>query len=284
MIVVADSGSSKTAWCAINPDGEQIFFNTQGYNPFFMKSAYMLESIKGELPPNLDRSAVSSVFFYGSGCQGEKVSEMKTVLKQVFLKAENITIEIDLLGAARALLGNNAGFAAILGTGTNTCLYDGAKITQNIDSLGFLLGDEGSGAAIGKQILSDYLRKKMPLAVQQIFKQEYKLNDHELLERVYETQQPNRYCASYAKFLDVEGVKKPYGEELVKEVFDQFFKNLVCAYPDYNKYEFNCIGSIGYTFNDILADTAQHYKMKVGKIIPSIITSLAAYHFEQQIK
>lgn len=284
MILVADSGSSKTAWCAINPAGEQFFFNTQGYNPFFMKAAYMLESIKAEIPPNLDRLKVSSVFFYGSGCQGEKVGEMEAVLKQVFLKAENITIEIDLLGAARALLRNNAGFAAILGTGTNTCLYDGTKITQNIDSLGFLLGDEGSGAAIGKHILSDYLRNKMPLAVRQIFKQEYKLSNEELLEQVYETQQPNRYCASYAKFLDLEGVKKPYGEELVKEVFDQFFKNLVSVYPNYNQYEFNCIGSIGYTFKSILADTAQHYKMKVGKIIPSIISSLAAYHFDPKIK
>ncbi|MGH2624365.1 MAG: N-acetylglucosamine kinase, partial [Sphingobacterium sp.] len=223
-------------------------------------------------------SNVKSVFFYGSGCQGEKINTMESVLKQVFPRANNINIEFDLLGAARALLGKNAGFAAILGTGTNTCVYDGSKITEHIDSLGFLLGDVGSGAAIGKKILCDYLRNKMPFAVQELFRQKYKQSNEELLDQAYETNQPNRYCASFTRFLDLQGVRKPYGEELVKEAFDLFFRNLVSMYPNYNQYEFNCIGSIGHTFKDILADTAKKYQMKVGKIIPSIIISLAAYH------
>ena len=280
MIVVADSGSSKTDWCVISETGEKTFFNTGGYNPFFMKAADILNALKKELPNYLDHQRVKSVFFYGSGCQGEKVSQIKTVLKQVFTRAHTIQVEVDLLGAARALLGNKSGFAAILGTGTNTCLYDGTNITHHIDSLGFLLGDEGSGAVIGKKILLDYMRHQMPKSVQEAFRQKYKVPEEELLDQVYASQQPNRYCASYAKFLDLPEINNPYGRELVKEVFDLFFKNLVSLYPNYNQYEFNCIGSIGYTFREILTETAKQYQMKAGKIIPAVITDLVTYHFD----
>jgi len=280
MKLVADSGSTKTDWCAISSLGGKTYFYTEGYNPFFMDANYIANSIKRDAPKELITSEVESIFFYGSGCQGEKLKVMENALKEVFPQSLEIHVDVDLLGAARALLGNHAGFAAILGTGTNTCLYDGAVITHNIDSLGFLLGDEGSGATIGKSVLSDYLRNKMPENVHQLFAEKYNINPEELLDEVYETQHPNRFCAGFARFLDIEGVSKPYGEELVRKAFDLFFKNLVSAYPDYKQYEFNCIGSIGFNFKNILINVAKTYDMNVGEIKQSIIIDLAAYHYD----
>ena len=278
MILIADSGSSKTDWCLIDPSENKTFFSTEGYNPFYMEPSFILKSIQKDLPATIHTAEIKAVYFYGAGCQGSKIPVMEHVLAEIFAYAIKISVEVDLMGAARALMGNGAGFAAILGTGTNSCLYDGVKITHHIDSLGFLLGDEGSGAMIGKRIISDYLRKNMPEDVQQTFKEVYNISDEMLLNLVYNSKNPNRYCASYAKFLDKLPAKHPYGQALVHDSFDFFFKNLVSVYPDYQFHEFNCIGSIGYTFQSILIEVANKYHMRTGKIIPSVIADLADYH------
>ncbi len=278
MILIADSGSTKTAWCAIRNGDKKVYFESEGYNPFFVTPDYVKESLRRSLPDNLAPERISAVHFYGAGCQGDKIAVMQSTLQDVFSQAPEVYVEGDLLAAARALLGRKAGFVAILGTGTNTCIYDGEKITDNIDSLGFLLGDEGSGAYIGKQIISDYIRGKMPAAMREFFFQEYALTPSELMSRVYAAKLPNRYCAGFTHFLTKDNADAGYREKVVTTAFHHFFTNLVSAYPDYRQYELNCIGSIGYVFQDQLTAVAAEYGMKTGKIISSLIADLAVYH------
>ncbi|WP_432714568.1 N-acetylglucosamine kinase [Pedobacter sp.] len=278
MILIADSGSTKTDWCLLDEAGTETYFTTEGYNPFYADKAYISRSIKNSIPSHIDTFSVSKIHFYGAGCQDDQTEVMCNILQEVFENADEINAEVDLLAAARGLLGNQPGFAAILGTGTNTCLYDGRGITHNIDSLGFILGDEGSGAAIGKQLLSDYLRNKMPASVRELFLDTYGLKPDEVIHKVYSEPFANRFCAGFTKFLKQPGVDESYSHQLVKHSFTALFQNLVSCYPSYSAYTFNCIGSVGYHFQDVLSEVLDEFGMKQGKILSSLIRELVSYH------
>jgi glucosamine kinase len=282
MIIIADSGSTKTDWCLINTPQPPRYFTTEGYNPYFVDAEYIIDSIKKSLPGDIDLHQIETVYFYGAGCQDDNPEMMVQILRGIFPVAKEVHAEVDLLGAARGLLGNQPGFAAILGTGTNTCLYDGTYITQNIDSLGFLLGDEGSGASIGKNILSDFLRQKMPPAVLEVFIATYGLSAGEVMQMVYSNPMPNRFCAGFARFLTMPGIDPSYTHHLVKNAFESFFQQLVSAYPAYKQYPFNCVGSVGFYFRDILKEVTSSYGMSTGRITPTLIEDLVQYHITLQ--
>jgi glucosamine kinase len=182
MILIADSGSTKTNWCFISDKMERIYFQTEGYNPYFVSADYISNSLQKNFPESIKNEKIEEIFFYGAGCGSGRDNIISTAVQNIFPKA-NIFIEMDMLAAARGLLGMNSGFAAILGTGTNTCMYDGNRIVKNIDSLGFILGDEGSGGAIGKKLLSDYLRNNMPSDVYVLFFSEYNLAPEEIMHQ-----------------------------------------------------------------------------------------------------
>ncbi len=278
MILIADGGSTKSNWCLIDKKLDQnIYFNTEGYNPYFIDTASIIESLQNSIPEDLNKMAIDHVYYYGAGCSTQEKNEIvNKAMAFVFPNAE-IYIGHDLLAAARALLGKSPGFAAILGTGTNTCLYDGNDITLNIDSLGHYLGDEGSGSYIGKRLLRDYMRKLLPEALHNNFVEEFGLTNEDILDTIYNKPLPNRFLASFAKFVyDNNNLK--YCRDIVKEGFNAFFNNLVCNYPDYQKYSFNCIGSVGYNFRDVLQEVAKNNGMAVGKIIRSPIDDLVNYH------
>ena len=278
MMLVADSGSTKTDWGIISADGLTTYFSTSGYNPFFMDIDSIRAAISSEVGVHLAPLEVQCVFFYGAGCQGSQVSNMERALRQVFTAAVTVEVSVDLLAAAKALLGDHPGFAAILGTGTNTCLYGGSAITYHIDSLGFLLGDEGSGAAIGKRILTDFLRNQMDSPIRDAFKRKYGLHEAEIMEQVYASNYPNRYCASFTRFLDEPEAEGKYRERIVGEAFRVFFEKLVCLYPAYRTLTFNCVGSVGYHFSDLLKIEAENRGMEVGLILPTVIEKLTLYH------
>lgn len=165
MILIADSGSTKTDWACVPEDGSRrITFTSQGYNPNYISQDEMREDIFRSLPAGFPRGEVREIYFYGAGVTELQYDFVRRTLHAVFPASAAIFVAMDLLAAARALLGRQAGFAAILGTGTNSCLYDGERITQNIDSLGFILGDEGSGGYLGKQLISDFIRGRCPKA------------------------------------------------------------------------------------------------------------------------
>lgn len=277
MILVADSGSTKANWCLIN-NQEQKYFETEGYNPYFIDTNFIIKSLQEYVPADIDPKDIDEVNFYGAGCQADKNYIVKDALEVLFPNAK-INVEVDLLAAARAVLGDNPGFAAILGTGTNTCIYDGKDISHNIDSLGFILGDEGSGGALGKKLAGDYIRGYMPEAVRSKFYDLYQLTPNQIMDHIYKQPRANRFCAQFSKFLG-EMLHEQYVQELVKSSFHDFFKNLVINYPDYQDYSFNCIGSVAYNFKEILENTAKEYKMEVGRIIPSPIEGLVNYHIQ----
>lgn len=287
MILIADGGSTKTTWCLLNETGDMVLFETEGYHPFFVESDYIRASLEKNLPQKVKEKArsVESIFFYSAG--GGYSSETDGILIEgisTLFSSAQITIETDLLAAARALLGNKKGFAAILGTGTNSCLYDGKEVTANIESLGFLLGDEGSGSYIGKKMIGDYIREVMPIKVRDKFFQSYSLTGMELLNKVYEHPVPNRYCASFAKFAGDHLQDNLYYEQLVMVAFQDFFRNIVVRYPNYLEYSFNCVGSIAYYFRDLLERVVIAQGMKPGNIDKDPMKGLVSYHLNDAEK
>lgn len=278
MLLIADSGSTKTDWCLVNNEGTETYFSTEGYNPYFMSGEYIAHSIQSSFPAYAAPALISRLHFYGAGCQDDKAGEMEQMLRKLFDRATHVSAEVDLLAAARGLLSDEPGFAAILGTGTNTCLYDGHAITHNIDSLGFMLGDEGSGAAIGKKILSDFLRHKMPAAVRRLFVETYGLSEEVVMHKVYKEPMPNRFCAGFTRFLNQPGTDSDYAHAVLHTAFTEFFTNLVSCYPGYDGYSFNCVGSVGYHFRDIITEIAAGFNMRTGVIIPDLISHLVKHH------
>jgi len=280
MIIIADGGSTKTNWCLVTEEGKKVYFNTEGYNPYFSSTEYIIRSLRENLPNDLEKDQVTEVNYYGAGCSTPEVRKIvEDAMSAVFTKAK-VYIGHDLLAAARALLGTNSGFAAILGTGTNTCIYDGREVVQNIDSGAYILGDEGSGCYIGKKLLVDYLRGYMPEAVRKNFWDTYKLTPDDVNEQVYTQPRANRFCASFSKFVYDSPVNIEYSRNLVRTSFEDFFRNLVTHYAGYQKYTFNCIGSVGYNFRNVLEEVVTENGMVIGNILRSPIDNLVKYHLE----
>lgn len=274
-ILIADSGSTKTHWCLVDPRGGELHFSSEGYNPNYVTSEYLVNSLREALPAGFDPLQVTHLHFYGAGCSPDRYDFMRTALSGIFVTAQ-IEIAMDLLASARALLGREAGLAAILGTGTNSCLYDGERITHNIDSLGFILGDEGSGGYIGKSLLSDYIRGYMPDDVRRLFFETYALSGDEIIEQVYTRPMPNRFCAGFTRF--IADHPHPYCDELVCKAFRAFFTNIIRGYPNYAEYSFHCVGSVGYHFRTLLAKVAAEFGVTLGQIIADPMPGLIRYH------
>ena len=283
MIIIADGGSTKTNWCLLNDEGQKVYFNTEGYNPYFVDGEYVIDSLKKNLPEDLQYDKITEVNFYGAGVHNEeKANELKEAFQVVF-HSSKIFVGHDLLAAARALLGKSKGFAAILGTGTNTCIYDGDDVSYQIDSGAYILGDEGSGCYIGKKLLLDYLRNFMPEAVRANFWETYKLTPDDIQENVYSKPLANRFCAQFSKFVYDNTANIEYTHNLVKSSFNDFFKNLVSHYPNYQDYELNCIGSVAYNFRNVLEEVATEWNMKLGKLVRSPIDDLVKFHIENPL-
>jgi N-acetylglucosamine kinase-like BadF-type ATPase len=280
MIIIADGGSTKTNWCLVTEEGKKVYFNTEGYNPYFSPTDYIIKSLNEQLPNDLERDEITEVNYYGAGCSTDEMRNVVAEAMKVVFPKSKVFIGHDLLAAARALLGNNEGFAAILGTGTNSCLYNGKEVTHNIDSGAYILGDEGSGCYIGKKLLVDYLRGYMPEAVRKNFWETYKLTPDDINEIVYTQPRANRFCASFSKFVYDSPVNLEYSRNIVRSSFEDFFRNLVTHYPDYQKYTFNCIGSVGYNFRNVLEELVVENGMVMGNIIRSPIDNLVKFHLE----
>lgn len=286
MILIADGGSTKTSWVLLDQAGKALQFETEGYHPFYVGSDYVHDSLEKKLPQVMKEKArsIERIFFYsaGGGYSPETDDILVKGMSGIFASAR-IAIETDLLAAARALLGDKEGFAAILGTGTNSCIYDGKEVTANIESLGFLLGDEGSGSYIGKKLIGDYIRGVMPDTVRDVFFQTYNLTGIDVLNKVYEHPLANRYCASFAKFAGDHLQEDPYYGHLILSAFRDFFRNIVALYPNYQKYKFNCVGSIAYHFRELLERVVIEQGMMPGIIDKDPMRGLITYHRKEML-
>ncbi|WP_201987487.1 N-acetylglucosamine kinase [Hymenobacter rubidus] len=278
MMLIADGGSTKCTWGLLGGP-QPLFFATEGYNPYFWDTPAIAASLARSVPAAVREAPIDTIYYYGSGVLSPAKAEVVAgALRQVFPQAVQVQVAEDLLAAARALLGRQAGFAAILGTGTNSCLYDGERITQVVESLGYSLGDEGSGTFIGRELLRDYLRGRLPAGLAEAFQASYQLGEvSEVLDRLYNQPSPNRFLASFAKFAG-DYHHEPYCQAVVARAFDAFFAQIVTHYPDYQRCTFNCVGSVGYYFREALAAAATRHGMAVGQILQAPIDGLLRYH------
>lgn len=276
MMLIAESGSTKTDWRAIDNTGKIEQFITKGFNPFHQKSEAISEEIKQNLLPSL-KVSVNEVHFYGAGCSSAAMCAIvEKALNECFPDAE-IHVEHDLLAAARGLCGHEKGIACILGTGSNSCVFDGVNITANIPALGYILGDEGSGSYMGKRFVADFLIGKLPEKLAKDFAEKSGLTKDKIFEAVYMQPMPNRFLASFGKFL-FQRLDEPYVMDLVRQSFVDFFDRYICRYPDYQSMPVHFTGSIAFYFSKVLNDVAAEKQVRVGKIIETPAAALTLYH------
>ena len=275
MILIADSGSTKTDWC-VSAQGKQLQrITTQGINPFFLSEEAIENEIRSSLLPKLQTPAFDALYFYGAGCLPEKIQMMQNALGK-YLEVKTIEVNSDMLGAARGLSRRNPGIVCILGTGSNSCYYDGEKIVSNVSPLGFILGDEGSGAVLGKILVGDLLKNQLPAGLKEKFLQEFDLTPAIIIERVYRQSFPNRFLASLSPFL-LQNIEEPALRSLVFDNFRSFLTRNVMQY-DYKQYPVYFIGSIAYHYRKILEEAVLASGMQLGGIMQNPMEGLVQYH------
>ena len=276
--LIADSGSTKTDWRLTNGLADLRSFQTLGMNPFFRTSEDIFHELQKKIFSGID-CKVDEIFFYGAGVVNpEKGSVVKDALIRLFPDAK-IETHSDVLGASRALCGRQAGIACILGTGSNACLYDGDKISEGIPPLGFILGDECSGAVLGKKLLGDYFKKVMTAKLRTLFEKQFSLDQAEVLNRVYRTDRPNKYLAEFAPFLS-QNITEPYCQELVTNSMTEFFERNVLKLPDAVYYKIGFVGSVAFYFSNIIAELVKKYGFQEHIIIKEPIAGLIEYHIK----
>lgn len=277
MLLIADSGSTKIDWCLIDNEKQRKYFRSIGLNPYNVSEKTINNEIVANILPNIPQDERMEMVFYGSGCSTPQKKKQMTDIFQHYLPNTEIHIEDDLLGAARATCQRECGIAAILGTGSNSCLYDGEKITENLPSLGYVLCDEGAGTNIGKIVLRNYLRGQMPEHLHKQFAKENPGEEADFLNRLYMGEKPNFYLASFAKFA-ITRQDDLYCRRIIADAFHNFFIMQVSQYPDYKQYTINVVGSVGYYAQDVFRETAKQYDVKVGKVIQAPLEELIKYH------
>lgn len=283
--LIVDSGSTKTSWCfAFLPDTKSAdgarTVTTEGLNPAVMSAEEVEEKIAKALNHCLQSLSISAadvdnVFFYGAGCIAGRAGVVSESIQSILVDAR-IYVADDLLGAARALCGHKAGIACILGTGSNSCLYNGENIVAHTPALGYVLGDEGSGAVLGRKFLNAVLKQTLPENIRKRFLQESGLDMAEVINRVYRSPAPNRFLASMSKYihgyLDEKEVR-----DIVIDNFEDFIRNNILAYGDKFR-TINVVGSIAYHYKEQLTEAASRNGFQIGKIIKSPIEGLIEYH------
>ncbi|HBG57696.1 MAG TPA: ATPase [Porphyromonadaceae bacterium] len=274
-ILIADSGATKTDWCLTH--GGQIVqqFSTKGFSPVYQSEEEIAEEVRLHVYPLLKEKKVRSIHFYGTGCIPEKIPLVKNALSQSF-PAETICVYSDLIAAAHSLCGHEAGIACILGTGSNSCEWNGKEIVKQISPLGFILGDEGSGASLGKQLVSDALKNQLPEGLKDAFLNEYGLTTASIIDKVYRQPFPSRFLAGLAPFL-MKHLDVPHIRRIVTRSFSDFFDRNVMQY-NYQKNKVNFVGSIAWHYADLLKEVAHQKNIGIGEIAQSPMPGLIRFY------
>jgi len=274
--LIADSGATKCEWCLI-ANGKKKKLLTTGISPYFLNEEQIYLLLQKQLVPKLKDAVINEVHFYGTGLSNQNnVELLKTVLKKTFKKAK-ISVETDLMAAARALCGREKGIACILGTGSNSCFYNGRKMIKNSPGIGYILGDEGSGAYLGKKVIQHYLYQTFDEELMTSFEKRFLTSPIEILENVYKKPMANRYLASFAIFL-AENRGHYMIENIIEDGLNEFFFTHIYKYKESWTHPINFIGSIAYGFKDILQELCNGYELELGKVMKAPIKGLIVYH------
>lgn len=279
MILIADSGSTKTDWLLVHLTNNTLI-TTSGINAYYMSSEMILGMLRKELQPLVPAALVEKIYFYGSGCSTEsKCNKISSILKELFVNAA-IEVNHDMLAAARSLCQDKPGIASILGTGSNSCVYDGNRITQQMVSLGYFFGDEGSGTHLGKLLITDYLRGEMPAELSAKLNAEFNLSLELVLDNIYNQGPPNKFLASFAPFIQ-QNAQDAYVRQLIAKSFIEFLKVGIMKFHGFENLEVSFVGSIAYHFQDILKEVALANGIRIEKIQKSVIDGLRDYHLSR---
>lgn len=276
MILIADSGSTQTKWALVTNEATQRF-RTPGMNPYYQTEAEMEETIRRALLPQLPPGArVETVYFYGAGCAFPEKNQSVEKAIQANIPTK-VCVQSDLWAAAHALCGTEAGIPCILGTGSNSCLYDGHQICEQVSPLGFILGDEGSGAVLGRRLVGDCLKRQMPAQLVQALFETYGLTPERILEKVYRQPFPNRFLASLVPFIKAH-IQEEVMQRLVDEEFMRFFQRNVLMYTGHDRLPIHFVGSVAYHFSGILQTVAQRLSLQIGHIEASPLDGLVEFY------
>jgi len=278
MILIADSGSTKTSWKLADKTGVKAEVTTLGMNPFFRTTNDIIAEFEKTVFP-VAGAAVTHIWFYGAGVvNAEKGGIIKSALLHFYPDAA-VDTQSDLLGACRALLGKNRGIACIVGTGSNACYFDGTNIASHISPLGFILGDEGSGAVMGRNLLGDYFKEVMPESLRMSFNQRYGLSRDEALNRVYREPRPNHFLASFTPFL-FDNHEHEYCKTFVEQNFRAFIERNVTKLPGYRGNSIGFAGSVAWYFSDIMKEVLKSYGITHALFLKDPIDGLVNFHLQ----
>ncbi len=276
-ILIADSGSTKTEWCFIQNGKKKKLF-TQGISPYFLSEDQIIGILENELLPGLKKNAPEEIYFYGTGCSNAaNVKMMGRAIQSVFPDS-GLHIDHDLMGAAKATCGNEKGIACILGTGSNSCYFNGKKIVKNSPGIGYILGDEGSGAYLGKKVIQYFLYETFEPDLMDRFLAKYDhITSADILDTVYKKPLANRYLARYTEFL-TENRGHYMIENIIEDGFNDFFFNHVYKYRESWLHPIHFVGSVAFGFKDVLADLCNAYELQLGKVIKNPMDGLVKFH------
>jgi N-acetylglucosamine kinase-like BadF-type ATPase len=282
MILVADSGSSKTDWLIDIPGQQQQGFTTSGINPYFLTEKEIVKILQSQCADIIKKAGkLDEIYFFGAGCSNPDRREMvSNALSQVFPKIF-ISVDTDLLGSAYATCGTEKGYCCVLGTGSNVSFFDGEKICDGNHGIGYILGDEGSGSYFGKKLITDYLYGNMPAEISHLFNEKFNIDKEEVIRRVYRESNANSYLATFARFLSATK-DTIYTRQLIEDGLTEFIVTNIKTYRDHQDYKFHFVGSIAYYFSDLLTTLCHENDIHVGKIIKHPINDLMDFVLTHQ--
>ncbi|MGH1338101.1 MAG: hypothetical protein ACRBFS_18410 [Aureispira sp.] len=276
MKLIADSGATKTLWYSLNASSTASC-HTQGCHPYYWTTAELTKSLQAQLLPQLMEKKVEQLYFYGAGCtQAAPRSIVEEALKVLF-PTTRIEVKSDLLAAARATAQHQAGVCCILGTGAASLQYDGHKMIDQVPSLGYLLGDEGSGADLGRQLLRAYYYRQFPTVLKAAFEEQYQTNKYEVIQALQQAEQPSRHLARYTQFA-VEQQAHPFIQELIKTRFGVFLERQVSPYQGIETQPIHFVGSVAHGFQELLREVIEAKKWTMGTVLKSPFPALLSYH------
>lgn len=275
-ILIAESGSTKTDWCLII-HGKKKYFETQGINPYFLDDSSITIILANELKINFANQDISQLFFYGAGISDKVQKNRMTKVLKSYTGIKKVFVESDMLAAARATAGNNKGIVCIMGTGSNTCLYNGKNITFKTPSLGYVLGDEGGGSNLGKRVLQYYLHGIFDKELQAAFDKKYQFSTSHILHQLYSKPFPNRFLAEFASFV-FENRGHYMIENIAEDCINELFTNHIIRYPNIHKTPIYFVGSVAFFLHDIIENYCNEYDMKLGSILQKPLKGLVKYH------
>lgn len=276
-ILIADSGATKTDWCAVAGGKIEKRFETKGISPIYQSQEEIAEEIRREVYPLLKNHSIASIHFYGSGCIPEKTEIVRNTIRTSF-PMEKIEVYSDLVAAAHALCGHNPGIACILGTGSNSCQWNGTQIVKQVSPLGFILGDEGSGANLGKLLVGDALKNQLTAGLKEKLLEQYALTPAKVIEKVYRQPFPSRFLASLAPFV-LQHIDDKTVYRVAETAFSAFFERNIRQY-DYRSNKVHFVGSIAHHFEKYLHPIAESKGIQIGGILKSPMEGLISYYSE----